>query len=201
MDKEYLVQQLSEIAARYNVPADREALGELVAISSFRVIAQGSLIASIGDGTGYSGLMLNGTARSYYIDSEGNDITRGFAVEGSLFMDEGLYGYDERICMWEALEDSTVMLCETSRVKDLIRSNAAFKDLWICLLEMSVRYKLYRENGFLVESASERYMHFKKLYPEVCRRVPQKHIATYLGITPESLSRIRSAMKERKPEA
>lgn len=201
MDKEYLVQQLSKIAARYNVPADREALGELVAISSFRVIAQGSLIASIGDGTGYSGLMLNGTARSYYIDSEGNDITRGFAVEGSLFMDEGLYGYDERICMWEALEDSTVMLCETSRVKDLIRSNAAFKDLWICLLEMSVRYKLYRENGFLVESAAERYMHFKKLYPEVCRRVPQKHIATYLGITPESLSRIRSAMKERKPEA
>ena len=201
MDKEYLVQQLSEIAARYNVPADREALGELVAISSFRVIAQGTLIASIGDGTGYSGLMLNGTARSYYIDSEGNDITRGFAVEGSLFMDEGLYGYDERICMWEALEDSTVMLCETSRVKDLIRSNAAFKDLWICLLEMSVRYKLYRENGFLVESAAERYMHFKKLYPEVCRRVPQKHIATYLGITPESLSRIRSAMKERKPEA
>ncbi len=201
MDKEYLVQQLSEIAARYNVPADREALGELVAISSFRVIAQGSLIASIGDGTGYSGLMLNGTARSYYIDSEGNDITRGFAVEGSLFMDEGLYGYDERICMWEALEDSTVMLCETSRVKDLIRSNAAFKDLWICLLEMSVRYKLYRENGFLVESAAERYMHFKKLYPEVCRRVPQKHIATYLGITPESLSRIRSAMKERKTEA
>ena len=201
MDKEYLVQQLSEIAARYNVPADREALGELVAISSFRVIAQGSLIASIGDGTGYSGLMLNGTARSYYIDSEGNDITRGFAVEGSLFMDEGLYGYDERICMWEALEDSTVMLCETSRVKDLIRSNAAFKDLWICLLEMSVRYKLYRENGFLVENAAERYMHFKKLYPEVCRRVPQKHIATYLGITPESLSRIRSAMKERKPEA
>ena len=201
MDKEYLVQQLSEIASRYNVPADREALGELVAISSFRVIAQGSLIASIGDGTGYSGLMLNGTARSYYIDSEGNDITRGFAVEGSLFMDEGLYGYDERICMWEALEDSTVMLCETSRVKDLIRSNAAFKDLWICLLEMSVRYKLYRENGFLVESAAERYMHFKKLYPEVCRRVPQKHIATYLGITPESLSRIRSAMKERKSEA
>ena len=143
MDKEYLVQQLSEIAARYNVPADREALGELVAISSFRVIAQGSLIASIGDGTGYSGLMLNGTARSYYIDSEGNDITRGFAVEGSLFMDEGLYGYDERICMWEALEDSTVMLCETSRVKDLIRSNAAFKDLWICLLEMSVRREIY----------------------------------------------------------
>ena len=196
MDKDYLVEQLSELAAEYNIPADKEVLGELIAMSSFRVITKGALIASIGDDTEYGGLMINGIARSYYIDSEGNDITRGFAVEGSLLMDEGFFGYDERICMWEALEDSTVMLCETSKVRELIHSNAAFKDLWIELLESSVRYKLYRENGFLVENATERYIHFKKLFPKVCNRVPQKHIATYLGITPESLSRIRSAMKD-----
>ena len=196
MDKDYLVEQLSELAAEYNIPADKEVLGELIAMSSFRVITKGTLIASIGDDTEYGGLMINGIARSYYIDSEGNDITRGFAVEGSLLMDEGFFGYDERICMWEALEDSTVMLCETSKVRELIHSNAAFKDLWIELLESSVRYKLYRENGFLVENATERYIHFKKLFPKVCNRVPQKHIATYLGITPESLSRIRSAMKD-----
>lgn len=58
------------------------------------------------------------------------------------------------------------------------------------------RYKIYRENGFLVENATERYIHFKKLYPDLSERVPQRHIATYLGIAPESLSRIRSAMKE-----
>ncbi len=81
-------------------------------------------------------------------------------------------------------------------MRSLILSNEVFKDLWICLLELTVRYKLYRENGFLVENATERYIHFKKMYPDVCNRVPQKHIATYLGITPESLSRIRSAMKE-----
>lgn len=196
MDKEYLVQQLSDLAEKYDIPAGKEVLGELVAMSSFRVIPKGSLIASIGDDTRYGGLMLNGTARSYYVDSDGNDITRGFAVEGVLFMDEGFYGYDERICMWEALEDSTVMLCETSKVKDLIRENAEFKDLWIMILEMSVRYKLYRENGFLVENATERYLHFRKLYPDLVSRVPQKHIATYLGITPESLSRIRNSLKD-----
>jgi len=111
-------------------------------------------------------------------------------------MDEGFFGYEERMCMWEALEDSTVMLCETSKVRELIHSNVAFKDLWILILESSVRYKLYRENGFLVENATERYIHFKKLFPNVYSRAPQKHIATYLGITPESLSRIRSAMKD-----
>lgn len=57
-------------------------------------------------------------------------------------------------------------------------------------------YKIYREKGFLVENATARYIHFKKLNPDLSGRVPQRHIATYLGITPESLSRIRGAMKE-----
>ena len=47
-----------------------------------------------------------------------------------------------------------------------------------------------------MENATERYIYFKKLYPDLSERVPQRHIATYLGIAPESLSRIRSAMKE-----
>jgi CRP-like cAMP-binding protein len=55
---------------------------------------------------------------------------------------------------------------------------------------------MIRENVFLIENATERYIHFKKLYPEISKRVPRRHIATYLGITPESLSRIRSAMKD-----
>ena len=196
MDKEYLIQQLSDLASRYDIPAGKEILGELIAMSSFRVIPKSSQIASIGDDTKYGGLMLNGTARSYYIDSDGNDITRSFAVEGSLFMDEGFYGYDERMCVWEALEDSTVMMCEVSKVRGLIRDSAEFKDLWIVLLERAIQYKLYRENGFLTENATERYIHFRKLFPYLAGRIPQKHIATYLGITPESLSRIRNSLKE-----
>ena len=53
-----------------------------------------------------------------------------------------------------------------------------------------LRYKIYRENGFLVETATERYIAFRKRNPELAERVPLRYIATYLGITPESLSRI-----------
>lgn len=63
-------------------------------------------------------------------------------------------------------------------------------------LEGGMRYKIYRENGFLVETATERYIAFRKRNPELAERVPLRYIATYLGITPESLSRIRSAMRE-----
>lgn len=75
-------------------------------------------------------------------------------------------------------------------------SSENLKTLWISLLEDGLRYKMYRENGFLVENATERYLHFRKLYPKLCGRAAQKHIATYLGIAPESLSRIKKAMKE-----
>ena len=98
--------------------------------------------------------------------------------------------------MWEALEDSTVMLFGTEEFDRFIMSSEALKTLWIQALKDGLRYKMYRENGFLVESATERYLHFKKLFPKLCEAVPQKHIATYLGIAPESLSRIRKAMRE-----
>ncbi len=196
MDKEYFVKQLMVFAEKYNIDASEELVGEIVSLASFRVVKKGEILASIGDNTTCAGLTLSGLARSYYIDSDGNDITRGFAPEGTMFMDEGFFGYPERICMWETLEETTIMISETAAIKKMIKENDSFKDIWIYLLESAMRYKIYRENGFLVENATERYLHFKKLYPDLSERVPQRHIATYLGIAPESLSRIRGAMKE-----
>ena len=196
MDKDYFVKQLMIFAKKYDVTIREEIVGEIVSAASFRIVKKGELLASIGDDTTYAGLVLSGLARAYYIDSDGNDITRGFAPEGTMFMDEGFVGYTERICMWEALEETTIMICKTEAIKNIIRENDSFKNVWIYLLENALRYKIYRENGFLTENATERYIHFKKLFPELSERVSQTHIATYLGIAPESLSRIRSAMKD-----
>lgn len=200
MDKRYLVDQLRRFADLNNITLDEETLGKVVSNSTFRVVSKGERLASIGEDTTMSGLVMDGVLRSYYVDCEGNDITKGFAQAGYMFMDEGFFGYSERLTMWEALEESTVMCFKTSFIKELISSNSAFKDNWITLLEQAIRYKIYRENGFIVENATERYIHFKKNYPELSKKVPLKHIATYLGITPESLSRIRSAMKEDQHE-
>ena len=196
MNKDYFVKQLMTFAEKYKIEVSEELVGDIVSIASFRVVKKGEILASIGDDTTYAGLILSGVARAYYIDDDGNDITRGFAQEGVMFMDEGFFGYTVRNCMWETLEETTIMICETAAVKKMIKENDSFKDIWIYLLESAMRYKIYRENGFLIENATERYIHFKKLYPNLSERVSQRHIATYLGITPESLSRIRGAMKE-----
>ena len=196
MDKRYLVEQLKEFAVRYNVPVSDELLGTIVSGASFRVVSKGERLASIGDEAHTAGLVLHGIVRCYYIDEDGNDITRGFAPAGGVCLDEGLFGYPEHITMWEAMEESTVMFMDVAAVRSLIGTSDEFKMVWITLLENALRYKIYRENGFLTENATERYIHFKKLYPEFSSSIPLKHIATYLGIAPESLSRIRNAMKE-----
>ena len=196
MNKDYFVKQLMTFAEEYKIEVSEELVGDIVSLASFRVVKKGEILASIGDDTNCAGLILSGVARAYYIDNDGNDITRGFAQEGVMFMDEGFFGYTDRNCMWETLEETTIMICETAAIKKMIKENDSFKDIWIYLLESAMRYKIYRENGFLIENATERYIHFKKLYPNLSERVSQRHIATYLGITPESLSRIRGAMKE-----
>lgn len=196
MDKDYFVKQLLNIVHRFEVNLDAELIGEIVNSSIFSVIKKDEVLQHIGDKTKNAGIVLNGITRSYYIDENGNDITRGFSAEGMLCMDEGIFGYTESVCECETLEETTLMIFEVAGIKKMIYENEQLKNVYLSLLENALRYKIYRENGFLIESASERYIHFRKLYPEICCRVTQQHIATYLGIAPESLSRIRKALKD-----
>ena len=192
MDKAYLIKQLKELSDGFA----EEAISKAIGFSRFKVYSKGEIIARTGDKATTAGLVINGVIRSYYVDAEGNDITQYFASEANWCIDSGMVGFDEMQANWEAIEDATVMLFDVKDMKELIYSDGQLKNNWIDALESGMRYKIYRENGFLVETATERYVAFRKRYPMLAERVPLRYIATYLGITPESLSRIRSTMKE-----
>lgn len=196
MDKPYIISQMKTLSHRIGLELDDEIYDSVIGFSEFKVYSKGTLLAGIGDKASYAGIVMNGVVRSYYIDGDGNDITQFFSKEGSICMDEGMMGLDEIIKMWEAIEETTVMLFDVKKMKSLIFRKEKLKTIWIQLLESGMRYKMYREGGFLTESATERYLKFRKDYPDLSGRVQQRYIATYLGIKPESLSRIRSAMRE-----
>ena len=196
MDKEYLISQLNRIAMQNDVFLSQEILGEIVSISVFKVVNKGEIIRNIADENKTAALVLGGMCRAYYVDEEGNDITRGFSIPGTLCMDEGLFGYPKSIVTWETIEETTLMIFDVAKIKDIILENDELKNIYIMLLENALRYKIYRENGFLVENATERYLHFRKMYPTICDKVKQHQLASYLGVKPESLSRIKKALKE-----
>lgn len=200
MDRAYIVEQLKLIVEKLDLDISEDAISKAVGFSEFKVYSKGQLLGKIGEGSSVAGIVMNGVVRSFYVDSDGNDITQYFASEGSICIDEGLMGFPERVAMWESLEESTLMLFKVSDMKDLILGDEHLKTVWIGILEEALRYKIYRENGFLVENATERYLAFRKRSPELASRIPQRYIATYLGIKPESLSRIRSALKEEEEQ-
>ena len=200
MNKQNMIERLSETAGRYHLVLDADILEKIVSVSVFRILKKDTLIRRIGDRTDNAAFVIDGLVRCYYIDDEGNDITRGFSVRDGLCMEDGLFGYTESMTECETLTDTTLMIFKVDEIKRLIHENDALKNAYIYILENGLKYKIYRENGFLVESASERYLHFRKLFPEIARDVKQQYIATYLGIAPESLSRIKKNLKETESE-
>lgn len=199
--KDTIAAELQQIYEQFSgKKMEPENVQLILNISQIRIYPKGEIVQDIQQPLIYTGLVLKGIIRSYYLDAEGNDITKYFSREGNIVMDEGLLGYEQSIAVLEALEDSMVLLMDTAKLKQLIQTNDTFRNVYIICLESALRYKIYRESAFLAKNATERYLQFCADFPELINRVKQSYISTYLGITPESLSRIRKTLKKEERE-
>lgn len=136
-----------------------------------------------------------GLLRMYSIDKNGKEHIIQFAPEKWLMSDRSSLYFNEKSKYYiEAVEDSEILLLKNDFFKNLaleFPQTAGNNDL---LLQKHIRNLQNRLNSLLAETAEERYMNFIKMYPEILQRVPQWMVASYLGITPESLSRVRKEL-------
>ena len=123
MNKQIIIEQLISLSEKYQLGLDTDILERIVKLSTFRIVGKGTLIQHIGEKTDTAALVLDGITRCYYIDSDVNDITRGFSVTGTLCMDEGMFGYSKSLTEWETLTDTTLMLFNVGEIKALINEN------------------------------------------------------------------------------
>ncbi len=153
------------------------------------------IILDIGEPMEKVYLILTGIARSYYLDINGNDVTKIFISEMSFCLGESFLTKENSIQGFEALENITALeFCADELKKYLFLPE--LKEVYIKILEKTLLYKMRRESYFQLKSATERYLDFKREFPDIEKRVNQSYIASYLGITPVSLSRIRRTIKE-----
>lgn len=136
-----------------------------------------------------------GLLRMYSIDKNGKEHIIQFAPEKWLISDRSSLYFNEKSNYYiEAVEESEILVL----TKDFFANiNLEFpntvenNDL---LLQKHIRNLQNRVNSLLSDTAEERYMSFIKMYPDILLRVPQWMVASYLGITPESLSRVRKEL-------
>lgn len=136
-----------------------------------------------------------GLLRMYSIDRSGKEHIIQFAPEKWLISDRSSLYFNEKSKYYiEAVEDSEILLLKNDFFLDItgkFPNTAENNDL---LLQKHIRNLQNRVNSLLAETAEERYMNFIRMYPDILQRVPQWMVASYLGITPESLSRVRKEL-------
>lgn len=139
-----------------------------------------------------------GLLRMYSIDNNGKEHIIQFAPEKWLISDRSSLHFNEKSRYFiEAVEDSEVLELKNDFFSNI---NAAFPNTIENndkLLQKHIRSLQNRVNSLLADTAEERYMSFIKMYPDLLQRVPQWMIASYLGITPESLSRVRKELAKK----
>lgn len=137
----------------------------------------------------------SGLLRQYAIDSKGKEHTISFAPENWLVTDrESAYFGQPSAYNIQALEDSRVIIMGENFLESLSEKIPSFTEFNNKLLHNHIRHLQNRIKHLLSSSAEERYLEFVAMYPDILLRVPQTMIASYLGITPESLSRVRKEL-------
>lgn len=137
----------------------------------------------------------SGLLRSYTIDDNGKEHVFMFAPEGWLISDIHSHTLSEPAELFiDAMEDTEYF--EISQ--DYFNNAKLDRDATINKLLRRVSVLQKRVILLMSANAKQRYEHFIETYPQLINRVPQKMIASYLGITPEALSNIRSKIKKQK---
>lgn len=149
-------------------------------------------VAEAGEVCLYENFVNKGCLRCYYVDSEGSEHTVQFAIENWWISDlHSFLTQSPAHYSVEAVEPSEVIQIRYDDLQELYQSVPKFERFFRLIIQRAFVAAQQRIIDSYSKDARQRYVEFLGKYPEIERRVPQYMIASYLGITPEFLSKIR----------
>lgn len=155
-------------------------------------LEKGQFFLQAGEKTDKFGFVISGILRLFYTDFEGNEYNKSFCMEEDFVASYSalLQNKESRLSI-NALEKATMIVVNYNDYLKLVDQHLCWQILSRKLAEKLFIKKEQKESQFLLDSAEERYYNFLQEYPKLEGRIKQYHIASYLGITPVALSRIR----------
>ncbi len=182
-----------ELARRYSTMAHDELdiLEEILVPMKFsrgdKIVDKGQICQSIF-------YVEKGLVREYYFKNN-KEVTEYLAADGTIFMCiESLFREEPSQLVVEALETTTVYAIPKKRLEVVALHNVNIQILYRKILEESLIISQRRADMLRFESAKDRYRKLCKLNPQMVIKAPLVYIASYLQMTPETLSRVRSAV-------
>ncbi|OKH48838.1 cyclic nucleotide-binding protein [Calothrix sp. HK-06] len=159
-------------------------------------LTAGDFLIRSGEITTKIGFVVSGLLRLYYVNNAGVEFTKSFCPENDFVAAYSALLLNQPAQFnIEALEDSLLLVANYNSYQQLCTEHPCWQRIQHRFIEALFIKKEKREGELLLDDATTRYKKFLIQYPELENRVKQYHIASYLGISPVSLSRIRKALK------
>lgn len=138
------------------------------------------------------GFVVDGILRVCYYNNQSEEITKYFIEENNLVVD--LESFDNQICSSayvQAVTDCKMIVFERKDWLELLQTIVGFDAIVHKIISRALMQKVERRSPLVSEDATTRYLKFLEIYPTAVNRIPLSYVASYLGVTQSSLSRIR----------
>lgn len=180
------------ITISYDAIQSRESLRALASVMTCRKYKKSERVHDEGETCTCLRYIEKGMLRQFYFKN-GKELTEHLAYEGAMVIClESYFNQTPSKLMIEALEQTTLWEIDKKSVEELSLTHADIGVWYRKVFERSLIESQVKADTLRFESASERYAKLMQLHPEIIKRVPLIHIASYLQMTPETLSRVRA---------
>lgn len=158
-----------------------------------KTVKKNEILISKGDICRYTYFVCKGSIRAYFIADDGQEATRYIAFENQFITTiHSFISQTPTNEFIQATEQSEILQISFADFKKLIAETKLAKDLYNKQLEVAYITNHWRLESFLKMTAKERYDFLIENYPSIIQRLSNKIVASYLGITQESLSRLKA---------
>ena len=184
-----------EIARRY-ITLSKEGLDSLANILVPIKARRGTIILDEGEVCNAMYYVGRGLIRQFYNKNE-REVTEHISYEGGMVICiESYFLRQPTIIKIQALENSLLYALPYDQMHELMQDSFEFCNLQLAILQRSLILSQQKADTLRFETAKERYLRTLREHPDIIRRAPLHHVASFLQMTPETLSRVRSAAEE-----
>jgi CRP-like cAMP-binding protein len=192
--KDILLQNIKDF-----VPLSNKEEQIILSVLQFKKIRKREFILREGDISDVETFVVRGCMRSYFIDKEGIEHVIMFATENQWIVNALSFTEGVKSDVFiDALEDSELFQIEKPSIEKLYNEIPSFEKFFRIRFQKAFINEQQRVICNFTKAAQDRYLNFLALYPNLEQRIPQHQIASFLGITPQFLSQVRTlALKEK----
>jgi CRP-like cAMP-binding protein len=188
--------QLVAVVRSLTDPPDEE-LAKFTALFQPLTLKRGSFFVQAGDDPKTFAFLNAGIVRAYYADDSGNEYTQTFCAENEFTADYSSLLLNQPAKMFiQALEETNSFVANYADYIAMAKDHPCWRQLERRIAENLFIKREQRGCSLLMDDATTRYLNFSQQYPQWEKRLKKRYVASYLGITPVALSRIRTQLRE-----